>query len=87
MPAVTGRGERGLEHPVSCPAAMQERDTVLDEDIPFFVHVPCPIAALDALPLLLRPHPGWQQRHGHRGDDRKQLPSEDLVTAAVPLTG
>jgi len=24
--------------------------------------------------LLLRPHPGWQQRHGHRGDDRKQLP-------------
>src|SRR5947209_17914866 len=32
-PAAVGRrGERGLEYPVSRPAAVQERDMVLDED-------------------------------------------------------
>jgi hypothetical protein len=60
--------------PVPCPAAMQERDTVLDEDIPLLVHAPRLVAELDALPLLLRPHSRRPQRHGHRSDDRRQLP-------------
>jgi hypothetical protein len=65
---------------------MQERDTVLDEDIPLLVHVPRPVAAPDALPLLLRPHSRRHQRHGHRSDDRRRLPSEALVTAEVSPT-